>query len=362
MSAAGELRALTAARGAAAWLVVLFHLRRSLPPLPEPVAAVLAHGYLAVDFFFLLSGFVIWLAYAPAFPDGGRAAVLRFLRRRVARIWPLHLAMLATAAALAAVLTLSGHDASHYPWAALPAHLLLLQGWGAADPLAWNDPAWSISCELAAYLLFVPLVLLLDWRRVPSGAVLAALAALAGLLHLLFALRGADRLGQLIPELGLARCVLEFGAGTALAALWQRWRGDPAMAWRAGLALLAAASLWAAGAAETLTAPATLAALLLALALTAGRRGNPLEGRLPHWLGEVSYATYLSHYLLWSAFKLALVPAPGPVAWPLVAAYLLLVLLASHLLHRGVERPAQRWINSWGASPARAAGSRSAPG
>jgi len=58
-----ELRALTAARGVAAWLVVLYHIRLSIAGLPAPLVATLGKGYLAVDFFFLLSGFVIGYAY-----------------------------------------------------------------------------------------------------------------------------------------------------------------------------------------------------------------------------------------------------------------------------------------------------------
>ena len=59
-----ELNPLTSVRGLFAWMVVLYHLRLACAGWLEPgVVAVLAKGYLAVDFFFLLSGFVIWLNY-----------------------------------------------------------------------------------------------------------------------------------------------------------------------------------------------------------------------------------------------------------------------------------------------------------
>ncbi|NVL89356.1 acyltransferase, partial [Escherichia coli] len=57
-----ELRALTSVRGIAAWFVVFFHIRFALG-LPDPELHLLAKGYLAVDFFFLLSGFVIWMTW-----------------------------------------------------------------------------------------------------------------------------------------------------------------------------------------------------------------------------------------------------------------------------------------------------------
>ena len=82
-----ELLPLTALRGIAAWWVVLFHLRLFLVPyLPAGAMAVLARGNLAVDLFFLLSGFVIHLNYAERVtPDA--ASVGDFLFRRFARIY-----------------------------------------------------------------------------------------------------------------------------------------------------------------------------------------------------------------------------------------------------------------------------------
>jgi peptidoglycan/LPS O-acetylase OafA/YrhL len=348
----GELKALTSVRGIAAWFVVFFHIRLALD-LPDSVKAVLAKGYLAVDFFFLLSGFVIWMVWGERIRTGGFASVPGFLQRRVARVWPLHIFMLGFAVALALALQLTGRGSDHFPWHELPLHLLLLQNWGFTEHLSWNDPAWSISCELGAYLLFPLLALAIDWRRVPSWGVIAAIATLLGLLHLIFASHGAVALGQEIPSLGLIRCVIEFAAGTAVAALWLRWNERWRIPALASLALAVALSIgWAAGLPETFAAPAAFAALLLGLALTSARKGNPLEVAPLHYLGEISYATYLSHYLLWFAFKLAFVEDAHAVPWPLAAGFLLLVLLASVALYHLVERPAQRWANGVRLRPA----------
>ena len=342
-----ELRALTSARGIAAWLVVLFHIRLSIAGLPRPAEAVLAKGYLAVDFFFLLSGFVIWMSWSERVGAGGLPAIPEFLRRRIARIWPLHLVMLGAGLCLALLLRLTGRESLQFPLAELPLHIALLQNWGFTAALSWNDPAWSISCELGAYLLFPLLVLIIDWRRVPAPAIMAAGAALLILLHTVFAWQGLATLGQQIPRFGLIRCLLEFACGTAIAALWLRWRDQ----WRAPALISAAVAVvllggWNVGLlAETLAVPASFAAILLALALTAGRPGNLLETAPLHYLGEISYATYLSHFLLWFAFKLALVRDAHAVGWPLIALYLVLVLASSAALYHGIERPAQRWIN-----------------
>ncbi|MGI4733306.1 MAG: acyltransferase family protein [Janthinobacterium lividum] len=363
-----ELRALTGARGIAAWLVVLYHIRLSIAGLPAAVVGLLAKGYLAVDFFFLLSGFVIWLAWHERLRDGGVAAVRRFWWKRIARVWPLHLLMLALAVAIAVVLAASGRgDGGRFPIAELPLHLILIQDWGLTDRLAWNDPAWSISAEWAAYLLFPVLVATVDWRRWPTAAVVTAIGGLCALLHAVFAGHDATSLGFDIARFGLPRCLIEFAAGTALCDLYGRWRDRPglpaiisAVVAGAGFGATATGAL-----PETLAIPAALAALLMLLALSSRARGNPLAGRALHLLGEISFATYLSHFLLFLVFKLALVDDARAVPPVLIALYLAIVLTASFALTYLWEKPGQRWTE---ALPARIAagaarrGRRPAPG
>lgn len=340
-----ELRALTGVRGIAAWMVVLYHIRLSIAGLPPAWEKVFARGYLAVDFFFLLSGFVIWLSWADRLRGGGRGAAGTFLWRRIARIWPLHLAILSGAVALAVALAVSGrHDPTRFPFAELPLHLLLLQNWGFTPRLSWNDPAWSISCEWAAYLLFPLWARLVDWRRWPAWAAVMAIAVL--LLVLAAVMSGEGSLGADITRFGLVRCLTEFAAGGAVCALWQRWnaRAIPVALVSLGVAAVLLAG-WQLGVPEPLAVPGAFAAGLLALALSSGWRGNPLGGRVLHYLGEVSYATYLSHFLLFFVFKLIFVTDARAVAPWMIALYLALVLAASVALYHLVERPAQHWLN-----------------
>jgi len=341
-----ELRALTSARGIAAWMVVLYHIRLSVAGLPDAWVRIFAKGYLAVDFFFLLSGFVIWLSWGPRLRDEGWRAVPAFLQKRVARIWPLHLLVLGGAVALALALAAAGrHDPVEYPFGELPLHVFLLQNWGFVAKLAWNDPAWSISCELAAYLAFPLFVRTVDWRTLPSW--LVAVAAVALLLMLAAAMAGQPNLGHDIPRFGLVRCLTEFAAGSALCSLWMRWKASPERpaAWAFGLSGLALTG-WAIGLPETLAIPFAFATLLLGLALISGKRGNPLDWGPLHYLGEISYATYLSHFMLFVVFKLAFVDDAHAVPPVLIGLYLAMVLGVSVALYHLVERPAQKWVNA----------------
>lgn len=343
-----HLDALTGIRGIAAWAVVLYHIRLSLTGLlPAPAIAALGQGYLAVDLFFILSGFVIWYNYADRIRSGGWGEASSFLWRRFARVWPLHAVVLAGFVLLALLLAATGRDTSGYPWAELPLHVMLIQNWGLTDALSWNHPAWSISAELAAYLLFPPILLATRWERWPSLALAVLAGAMALALHWAFSWRGLVSLGDDIPAFGVVRCLAGFYTGAILCLLWGRWReqrGASAMA-LAGACVLAGAG-WLGGWAQTAVVPGCFALGLLALALDRGPVSRWLGGRALTYLGEISYSTYLCHFGLYIIYKLAFVDASLQLGWAQLAGYLTLVGIASVVLYHGLEKPAQRWLNA----------------
>lgn len=342
-----HLGALTGIRGLAAWLVVFYHARLSLGTLfPPDAIAAFAKGYLAVDLFFVLSGFVLWYNYAGRLRGGGAEQTVAFLWRRLARIWPLHAFILIVFMAFVVLLSLTGRDTSGYPLGELPLHLLLMQNWGFTAELTWNHPAWSISTEWAAYLFFPLAVVALRWDRLPSWLlVLAALALMAGL-HAVFVLYGADTLGKAITRIGVLRCLFEFSLGNIACVLWQRWRETRGTAWLAALASLAIA---AAGLLlrlpESAFVPALFFTAILALALDRGPVARALSGKVMVYLGEISYSTYLVHFLLFILFKIAFVDASLQLGWGGLLGFMALLSATSVCLYHGVEKPAQRWLN-----------------
>ncbi|HEY0414498.1 MAG TPA: acyltransferase [Allosphingosinicella sp.] len=338
--AGNELLPLTSIRGIAAWWVVLFHLRFLLAPwLPAAAIEILARGNLAVDLFFVLSGFVIYLNYGERVRLE-RASIGDFLFRRFARVYPLHLFILlgflvyAAAAVAFGSASVEGQDPGYFV-----ASLLLVQNWGLERATAWNVPAWSISAEFFAYLLFPSLVALLAPRRRPAWLLLAAILALAVSVHAFFAAFGLP-FPNAVAETGLYRCVAQFIIGMLVCELWRRHEGEH----RRSLPLLALAAVLAGSYAwlSAPVAPLVWASLVLGLALD---RSRGLLASPPFvWLGRISYATYLSHYLLLTLFKFLFVEEGRPVAPALLVGYLLAVLAASALLYHGVERPAQAWL------------------
>jgi len=208
-----ELRALTALRGVAALWVVAFHYKlESL--LGWPPVAALRKGYLWVDFFFVLSGLVLAYVYGEQFRERASVTAARvgaFLRRRLARIYPVHALTLALAIASAAA------AGTLPPWRIAAWHTLtntlLIQAWGIHTQRTWNAPAWSISTEWAAYLLF-PVTVGVVLRARVAGAVAIGLTCYSALLAL-GAAAGDGSLG-VTYDLGLVRCHAEFTLGLVL--------------------------------------------------------------------------------------------------------------------------------------------------
>ena len=349
--ATGQLATLTGLRGIAAFAVLFYHIRGSMADFaPAPVNAVLAHGYLAVDLFFVLSGFVLWWTYRAAFAERGSAAVVPFVVRRAARIFPLHIAIMLAMLAFAIALKLSGRaPGGQYPLDQLPAQLLLMQNWGFTDRLAWNDPAWSISTEWAAYLLLALTGGLVT--RLRTGPwhfpVLAILAA--GGMGLWFGWTGRVSIGADIAATGLLRCVVEFGIGVALCQWWTAMGEQPQRICAVALALGAIGVVLAAsGVSQPAGIPLIMAAVVIFALEASLLRRPPLSGAVAQWLGRISYALYLSHFFLWIVFKLLFVADPAVVSPLAVAAFIALALAASHLLHHLVELPGRRLFQQCG--------------
>lgn len=345
----GELLPLTAIRGLAAWWVVLFHLRFLLAPwLPAEAIAALANGNLAVDLFFVLSGFVMYLNYGHRVTLE-RDSIADFLCRRFARVYPLHLLMLLGFLAHAAAAASFGRSPVPDP-GYFVASLLLVQNWGFHDALSWNVPAWSISAEFFAYLAFPVLLVLIAPARRPAWFLVGLIAALGVSVQLVFQ-AFALPFPNAVAETGLFRCLLQFAAGMVLCELHRRLHGHHRLAWpllALALGLGAAFMLFSAP-----VVPLAWAALVLALGLGKGR--GPLASPPLVWLGRISYATYLGHYFLLILFKYLFVEEGEAVPPLLLGLYLLAVLAASALLYHGFERPAQRrLLRLWRARRSRA--------
>lgn len=154
-----EIKSLTGLRGIAALYVVLYHFKAGnfFDGFPN---TFFHHGYLAVDLFFVLSGFVMALTYHSDFINKVTLSSYKeFMGRRVARIYPLFLIMtLLFITFYSFVPDKIPHDVE-FSVTAIISNLLMVQAWGVSPSIV--SASWSISTEFAAYILFPFLVLLI---------------------------------------------------------------------------------------------------------------------------------------------------------------------------------------------------------
>ncbi|OYW39182.1 MAG: hypothetical protein B7Z42_06415 [Brevundimonas sp. 12-68-7] len=156
-----DLRALTSLRAFLAIGVVLFHYQLQWDPA-FGVSPIIERSRLAVDAFFLLSGFILAHVYGPSFA-AGTFSYRRFIVARLARLYPLHLSVLAgvTLMVLGAAAAGVRYDPSTYTVEGFFKTLFLVQAWFPTDvDYNWSGPSWSLSAEWFAYLLFPAYALL----------------------------------------------------------------------------------------------------------------------------------------------------------------------------------------------------------
>jgi peptidoglycan/LPS O-acetylase OafA/YrhL len=311
--------------------------------LPGAAARVMQSGYLAVQTFFILSGFVLAQTYGSA--RWSRKKLTDYAVARFARVYPVYFFSLIVVS----------YFIFRYLWFApggaskggrLFDYVFLLQGWLPPLGVGWNTPAWSLSCEVLFYLC-LPGVLI--WLNCGNQKVkLAALAGMALLWPAALAWAGASRDWKPLYH------VADFLVGVTIAYLLRQWdwrrflRGEwlylPALV--AGLAIIAYPTLVPGGIELKTTLRILNAMLLFGLAIGGGSLAKILAHPVADYLGKISYSTYILHVpILWWFGNAAQLRygLPAPMA---ALAYLVVVLLVSALTFEFVESPANRWLRS----------------
>jgi peptidoglycan/LPS O-acetylase OafA/YrhL len=343
-----EIVDLTVCRALFAAWVFTYHidLHADFSPYLGPAASLIRRGYLGVDGFFLLSGFILARVH-PEFSIS--AGSFRFWGKRLARIYPVHLAVLILLAAIAAsglALGIVPHDPGRFSLTALLQDLLLIQGWGVANQLAWNYPSWSISTEWAGYLTFPALYFCAArLARIPAAILLTLCFLLLAIVDQHFAhglnLTFADSLWRFFPE---------FFSGILTAKL------VPTVAPHAPTRLLAVAGFGIIICALLLgsdtMAVIGLWLLISSLAMQEATGRPPIFPNLNllRFLGILSYAFYMS----FATVELFLAQLyghedwnPANQKWAYALAMTLLTFALSLTLHHLVEKPARQSIDRW---------------
>jgi len=339
-----EIKPFTGLRGVAAIYVMMFHYFLSQKP-NNPATTFLVHGYLGVDLFFALSGFVMALNYRHMFAQTwSMSGYFRFLGRRIARVYPLYLVGTIVGFILVITGLLQGPGMKTFIWLHPPAlrplispliqNIFMVQQWApnVHTGASFDPPGWSISAEWAAYLLF-PLILVPTLFRSTNVALATGLIFIV-----ILAFFGASHAPPVL------RCLTEFGLGIlsfryastdfGIAFGKNRWISPLICVVILGALALHHSDL--------------IVILLFPLLLVSLASGNHMPARvlsspLAELAGRLSYSLYLTHYLLmpvlnWVHGKVNAFGYNHGETWG-AAVCMLLVIPISFAAYSWIEKP-----------------------
>lgn len=355
-----EIKGLTSLRGIAALAVVAQHFSSTAQSHASvTIPSLVPHGYVAVDFFFVLSGYIMCYTYLGSFRSNGWAAYWPFLKKRAIRLLPLN------AFVVCCLLVLGSLSASllgrniffgdvRLPFDVL-VNLLMLQGLGIGTNL--NGPSWSVSAEFLAYVS-LPLLIVGVFSARRGMTALTALLALS-LLGVVAAANPRLGLGSEGPLLGGLRCISEFVLGMLAYRFGQvaerkDWLSRDSLAF--GLFALCGVLLLIR--IDFLTA-LTFPAIVVATAHNQHLVKRLLSTPALHFLGAVSYSLYLIHDPFRPA-ELELLryfhptPLTGGAALMFAVAGTLSVIPFAWLCFRWIEEPSRTFLRRRALAPAQA--------
>ncbi|NIJ50888.1 acyltransferase family protein [Dyadobacter arcticus] len=385
MKTTGYISNLTPLRGIAAMLTVIFHVDLMLglggnSLVKTADSLFLSRMYLMVDFFFILSGFVMCHVYGKWFRDSVSASEFRrFTIARFARIYPLHLLSLLS---MVVILTVAGYagvpkhfifEPNNNVWSFI-SNLLLIQAMNVHDWFTWTHAAWSISVEWWMYMLFPFLVrpfVNMGW----AGRIAVVAFSYAGYLLLTFViLRNApapaalpfftaDPLNNTINacvQYSFLRCLSGFMLGMIANQVYKEDWGKGLLAnGYVFLALTAGMLVCMHFATYDFITVSFLPFMLLSAAYGSPKMNSFFGTKALQRLGDLSFSIYLMHQPLmliiikaYSYYqnKTEGIYGPPPVpsilpAWIICIAFILLTLIVCSVTYRFVEVPARNYLN-----------------
>ncbi|WP_143275610.1 acyltransferase family protein [Burkholderia cenocepacia] len=342
-------------RGVAALFVVLFHMQISLPGLE-----IARNGYLAVDLFFVLSGFVIAAAYGERV--GNLTDLTSFMVRRLGRLWPTHLIanvlfyiVPGTFGMIALALGAENVRLSFPTTGEALGLVFMLQGLPIYDHFVGTLVSWSTSVEFYVYLLFGVVCLLVRGRARTSAYVVLAAAGYATAVWA--AARSHDCAARLYCfslayDYGWARGVAGFFLGALIA---DHRNAAPIVAITrpaAQIVVFAVATLLMMFAnvayGSAYLAPAIFALVIASMSRDTGPVARIFRARPAQYLGKLSYSLYLGHAVL-LPFLIAISSTwRSPVGYLTTGAlYLAASIALAARLNRTIEIPFREKVYAW---------------
>jgi peptidoglycan/LPS O-acetylase OafA/YrhL len=343
---------LTSLRGIAACIVMVFHLGFYFKEsTTQPVLQwIFSYGYLGVDFFFILSGFILTHNYKRIFEKELKVSDLSaFFIKRFARIYPLHLFILLCflLIPLAHIVTDRSFNQSMYGFDALSAKLFLVDLWFIGYPFweSWNTPSWTISGEVFAYLAFPFICLSFHFNKYLS---LIFFCLSIVIIALSYSLLESASIGDNISKLGLLRCFFEFICGACICEFHNKLNKVKKIKWDVVFVSVCVLLICATYVTEKnyIYIPFLFSLLLLAIINFRGYIHTFLENKYLIILGEISYSVYLSHIFILHIYRMFFVSEANPLDFIDAITYMFITIVFSYFTYKYVEGPMRKKISS----------------
>lgn len=336
-----RFRAIDTFRGLAAILVILFHIPGST--LLEGNLLV-AHGYMAVDFFFVLSGFVMTHSYLKKIND--IPSVKDFTIKRFRRIYPLHLFTLLMFLAFETArflvdqyyVKLNTPPFENSGVASFIANLTLTHSMGLFDHLSWNLPSWSISVEFYVYIAWAMMLVLFRKRLWLVG-----LASAPFVIWFIWRFNGNI---EYTYDYGFIRCLFGFVLGMysyqVAKRIERRMNKTLATITEFGLLALTCYFLMYVPEAFHWTMPFWFAIVIIFFSTETGMVAKLFAHQRLKFLGDLSFSYYLTHTVIIRASDLFLFKVLGLQHTAVADAVMLVVVFTlvqviSHFTYKYVE-------------------------
>ena len=348
--------ALTGLRAFTATNIVFFHFWN--PKWFGPLSPMMDNGYVGVNFFFLLSGFILTYNYADRLA-AGQFNKATFWRTRVSRLYPVYLLGLLISYP---ILELEWTHRTHSQFfLGLSLTAIMQQGWFPNLAMFWNTPAWTLSCEVAFYLLF-PLLLAVKWPRKVRSLLLILLglwlaSQILPLIYMWVRPDGATPINRFTSTYWLRAIKFtplphlpSFTFGIVLSRLNDRLKlSNRSRFWLALSGIAAISTVMMQGQkVPFLLMHNGLISPLFAVAILglAGRHAITRVLAFPLFVavGEASYCLYIMHFNLWRWLHVSGILVKLHVIRfdPWISYFILEV--TAYLAYRLIERPSRNWL------------------
>lgn len=364
--------ALDGFRGLLAVFVALYHTIWLSHP---NTWAFFNNGPVIIDLFFALSGFLMWRLYSERLDTP--TAISTFMKRRLARLYPLHLFMLVVFLAFGIVRILAhkfgiaehtlGEILPFEPgaadgWWSLVQNVTLTHALGLSDSLTFNPPSWTIGAEFCTYIVFAVMMLLHKPKRIVDFALITGAIAL-----IYFGLSRVSADMNITYDYGFWRCLAGFFTGVLAAASFRLLKPFlnhlSSKTFTVVEVIVIAAStsfvIYAGGKGQFWVGP-VIYIFILMFAFDGGAISRFMSHRVFGYLAKISYSVYLTHVIIAIAFAIVIERLTGrlPSGWEgdaWLILYLSVVIVVSHLTQRFIEVPGGRLIRNWHTSEKRVA-------